>query len=68
MERDRITKRVYIGECAGNHLVGKPWKRWTDTMKECLRKRSLDVRQIRRMVQGRSEWLGFVRGNAWGIA
>ena len=21
----------------------------------------------KRMVQGRSEWLGFVRGNAWGI-
>ena len=23
MERDRIAKRVYVGECAGNHLVGR---------------------------------------------
>ena len=28
MERDRIAKRVYVGECACNHSVGKPWKRW----------------------------------------
>ena len=44
MERDRITKRVYVGECAGSHSVGRPQKRWNDTMKECLRKRGLDVR------------------------
>ena len=24
--------------------VGRPWKRWIDTMQECLRKRDLDVR------------------------
>ena len=30
-------------------------------MKECLRRRGLDVRQARRMVQDRSEWQGFVR-------
>ena len=63
MERDRITKRVYIGECAGSYSVGRPWKRWTDTVKECIKKRSLDIRQARRMVQDRSEWRGFVRGN-----
>ena len=68
MERDRIAKRVYIGECVGSHSVGRPWKGWMDTVKECLRKRSLDVRQARRMVQDRSEWWGFVRGNAWGVA
>ena len=39
MERDRITKRVYVGECAGSCSMGRPWKRWIDTMKECLRKR-----------------------------
>ena len=27
MERDRITKRIYVVECAGNHSVGRPWKR-----------------------------------------
>ena len=43
-------------------------KKWTDTVKAYLRRRGLDVRQLRRMVQGRSEWWGFVRGNAWSVA
>ena len=47
--------RVYVGECAGSHSLDRPWKRWTDTVKDCLRKRSLDVRQARRMVQHKSE-------------
>ena len=39
-----------------------------DTINDCLRKRGLDVRQARRMVQDRSEWRGFVRWNAWDVA
>ena len=35
-------------------------------MKECLRKRGLDVIQARRMVEDRSEWRGFVRGKCMG--
>ena len=66
MERDRISKRVDVGECAGSRSMGRPRKRWTDTMQECLRKKGLDVRQARRVVQDRSKWRGFVRGNAWG--
>ena len=58
MERDRITKRVYVGECAGSCSVGRSRKRWIDTVKECLKKRGLDVRQAKRMVQDRSEWWG----------
>ena len=46
----------------------RPQKRWIDTVKECLKKRELDVSQARRMVQDRSEWWGFVRANAWGVA
>ena len=61
-ENDRIAKRVYLGECAGTRSVGRPWKRWIDTLKNCLRKKGLDVRQTRRMLQNRSEWQGFVRG------
>ena len=68
MEKDRIVKRVYVGECAGSRSVGRPLKRWIDTVKKCLKKRGLDIRQARRMIQGRSEWRGFVRGNAWGVA
>ena len=66
MENDRFANIVYIGECVGSRSVRRPWKRWIDTVKECLRKRGLDVRQARRMVQDRSERREFVRGNAWG--
>ena len=48
MENERFTNRVYVGECAGSCSVGM-LKRWIDTMKDCLRKRGLDVRQARRM-------------------
>ena len=68
MERDMIAKRVYVGGCAFTRSVGRPRKRWIDTVKECSKKRGLDVRQARRMVPDRSEWQGFVRGNAWDIA
>ena len=68
MERDGIVKRVYVGECASNRSVCRPWKGWIDNVKEGLRKRGLDVREARRMVQDRSEWRGFVRGNAWCVA
>ena len=69
MENDKITKRVYVGVCAGSHSVGRLWKRWNDTMKDYLKKRGLDVRQARRMVHDRNVWQGFVRGeNAWGVA
>ena len=60
--------KEYVEECAGSRSVGRPRKRWIDTVKECLRKRGLDVRQARRMVQDMSEWWAFVRGNAWSVA
>ena len=63
-----IAKRVCVGECVGNRSVGRPRKRWIDTVKECLKKRGLDVRQARKMVQEWCEWRGFMRGNAWGVA
>ena len=68
IENDRIAKRVYVGQCAGSRSVGRTRKRWIDNVKECLRKRSLDVRQARKMVHERSVWWGFVMGNAWTVA
>ena len=68
MENDRMVKRVYVGVCVGSRSVGKPRKRWHDTLKECLRKIEFYVRQARRMVQDRSKWREFLRGNAWGVA
>ena len=49
VERMRMTGllRGSVGECAG-----RPWKRWIDIMKDCLKKRGLDVRQARRMCMG----------------
>ena len=42
--KDRML-RVYVGECAGSHSVGRLQKRWINTVKDCLRKRGFDIRQ-----------------------
>ena len=55
IENERITKRVYVGDYAGSRSFGRLRKRWIDTVKVCLRKRGLNVRQARRMVHNRSE-------------
>ena len=55
MENNRITKIFYVGKCAGSRSMGRPWNRWTDSVKDCLRKRGLDVWQARRIVLDRSE-------------
>ena len=47
--------------------VGRLRNRWIDTVKGCLKKRNLDIKQARRMVHDRSVWQEFVRRNAWGI-
>ena len=39
MEDDMIAKKVHVGECACSRSVGRPWKRWIDTVKDCLKKR-----------------------------
>ena len=49
-----IARRVYAGECAGSRSVGRPRKGWIGTVKECLKKRGLDVRKARRIVQDRN--------------
>ena len=64
MDNDRIAKGVHVGDCAGSRSVGRPRKRWIDTVKGCLKKRGVDVRQAWRMVYDRNVWWGFVRGNA----
>ena len=61
--RGMIAKRVYVGECGVSHSGDWPWKRWIDTVKECLRKRGLDGRQTRRMDQDRSECIGHSPGD-----
>ena len=51
---------------ATNDAGSSPRKRWIDTAKECLKKRDLGVRQVRRMVHDRSVWQEFVRGVCMG--
>ena len=55
VENDRIAKRGYVGGCGCSHSVGRPRKKWTVTVKDYLRTRSLDVRQARRIVHDRIE-------------
>ena len=59
MEKNRIAKRIYVEECDSIRIY--PRKRCIDTVNECLRKRGLNVRRARRMVQDRSDRRGFVR-------
>ena len=66
MENGRIAKRVYVGECAGSRSVGRPRKRWIDIVKDCLKKRGLDVKQARRMEHDRSVWWGVCEGKCVG--
>ena len=68
MESERIATRVYVREYAGSRSVSIPQKRWIDTVKECLKKRGLDIRQARRMVQDRCKRRGFVWEDPWGVA
>ena len=42
--------RGSMWECAGSHTVGRPCRRWIDTMK----KSGLDVMEARKMVQARN--------------
>ena len=48
--------------CAGSPSVDRLQKRLIDTVKDCLKKRGLDVRQPRRCMIGMCGG-GFVRGN-----
>ena len=45
MWNGRIAKGFYLGECAGSRSVGRPPKRWIDTVKDYLRKKGFDVRK-----------------------
>ena len=37
IKNSRIAKKVFVGECAGSRSVGRLRKRWTDTVKDCLK-------------------------------
>jgi hypothetical protein len=66
MDGDRLVKRIYSSECVGNRPVGRPKKRWIDSVKECLVERNVGLVEARRLARDRSEWRGFVRGYGCG--
>ena len=39
MGNDRIAKWVYVGVGVGSRLVGRPRKRWIDSVNNCLKKK-----------------------------
>ena len=53
MENNRIAKKVYAGEWGNIHSGSSSRKRGIDTVKDCLKKRGLNVRQEREMVYDR---------------
>ena len=55
-------------ECVGSRLVGRPRKRWIDSVNDCLKKRGLNVGQARRVVYERNEWREFVKGECLGCS
>jgi hypothetical protein len=62
MNRSWLVKRMYNGECVGNRPVGRPKKRWIESLKECLTERNVSLVEARRMVCDRSVWRGFCKG------
>ena len=45
MENDRIAKRLYVGECAGNCSVGRLQKRGIDTVKDFKKKKRIGCQE-----------------------
>ena len=45
MGDDRVAKKVYVGECMGSNLVGRPRERCIESVNDCMEKRDLDVGQ-----------------------
>ena len=66
MWNDTNAKKVYVVECMGSRLVGRPWKRWIDSVNYRLEKKGLNIGQARRMVYDR-KMAEVWEGNAWGI-
>src|SRR5678815_1717427 len=56
MNDNRLVKRMYSGECVGNRPVGRPKKKWIESVKECLQERNVSLAEARRKVHDRREW------------
>ena len=62
MDADRVVKRVYVSECRGARIRGRPRKRWIESVRECLRERGLNELQAGRVVFDRKKMVGVCKG------
>ena len=59
----------YVRDLLGIRKMDRILDAWIScSVKDCLNKGGLGVRQARRILQNRSESLGSVRRNAWGVS
>src|SRR5678815_4983448 len=66
MNESRLVKRMYSGECVGNRPAGRPKRKWTESVNECLKEINVSLAEARIKVHDRREWRGFVRGYGCG--
>ena len=62
MDDARTVKRIYVSECEGRGLRGRPRKEWKDGVEEYLVARGRSINGVHRLVRDRDEWKKFVRG------
>ena len=62
MDESRLVKRMHSSECEGSKPVGRPKKRWIESVTKCLRERNVDLEEARGMVSNRNVWRVFSRG------
>ena len=58
----------FMWVCVDIRFIGQLWKRWIDSVNDCLKKRSLNVSQARRIVYDKNEWKEFLRGECLGYS
>ena len=46
--------------------VGRPKKKWIESVKECLEERNVNLEEARRKVHNRNEWPAFLREHGCG--
>jgi hypothetical protein len=62
MDESRLVKRMYSSECEGSKPVGRPKKRWIESVTKCLQEWNVELEDARGMVGNRNVWRGFCRG------
>jgi hypothetical protein len=60
MEEGRGVYRVLVGKHEGKRPLGRPKRRWEDSIKMDLRETGLDRANLIRLAQDRVQWRAFV--------